>query len=860
MLWLLLLPLLQSAAAETGIDAWLRYARVPNYESLQDAVPGRIVALNSSSASPVYTASQELVMGFAGILGKEVEVIDSASNMRPYGSDIDSGLLVVGTVAQFAEASVDVGLEDELVNDGYHIRISGSDAHIIGANARGALHGAFNYLNALAQGNVPSESYTSNPDAPIRWVNHWDNLQDGGTHGSVERGYGGESIFYWNGSVREDLSRVPQYARLLASVGINAAIVNNVNANESMVEPRIVKGLQRIADLMRPYGVQIGMALNFATPELLGVLDTFDPLNRSVIDFWQERTDMIYQHVPDLAGFLIKASSEGQPGPLTYNRTLADGANLFAKAVRPYGGITMFRAFVYDYTTLNQTGNWKDDRANAAVEFFDGLDGSFDDNVVIQTQDYLNSDSVLVQPIDFQVREPVSPLFARLQNTASAVELQITQEYLGQQDHVFYFADLWKSILDFDLRVDGEESLVKDIVAGRRFNQPLGGYAAVSGIGLNQTWLGSHLAMSNLYLYGQMAWNPSVSSAGVIEDWTRLTFGFNQDVIDTVREISLESWPTYENYTGNLGIQTLTDILNAHYGPNPASQDGNPWGQWTRADADSIGMDRTIDNGTGFAGQYPPEVAQIYDNIETTPDDLLLWFHHVPYTYELNSGETVIQHFYNAHYAGSTNAQTFPTRWQALQGKMDEQQWSETLHKFVYQAGHSIVWRDAINDFYYNLSGIPDKLGRVGHHPYRVEAESMELDGYELYPVTPWNTASNKTCIVTSSNSTSGTASTNLDVESGTYDVAVNYFDQAIGRAQWTLYIDGTAIGEWSGDSDITLSHAPVLYIDGQTAIRITFKDVDIPSRATLKIVGVPDGQEPAPVDYVSIFPPGVVD
>ncbi|KAK5163581.1 uncharacterized protein LTR77_010530 [Saxophila tyrrhenica] len=852
MLWALLLPLLQPVVAETGIDAWLRYARVPNCGKLRHEVPGRIVALNNSEASPVYTAGQELALGFAGILDKDVQVSDTSS-AKHHGSHGHSGTLMVGTVDQFADASMDVDLDDdELIADGYHISISGSDVHIIGENDRGALYGAFNYLNALAQGNVPSESYTSNPDAPIRWVNHWDNLQDGGTHGSVERGYGGESIFYWDGSVREDLSRVPQYARLLASVGINGAIVNNVNANESMVEPYIVQGLQRVADLMRPYGVQIGMSLNFATPELLGVLDTYDPLNQSVIDFWNQRTDMIYEHIPDLAGYLIKASSEGQPGPLAINRTLAEGANLFAKALQPHGGITMFRAFVYDSTSLNETEDWRADRANAAVEFFDGLDGKFDDNVVIQ---------IKYGPIDFQVREPASPLFAHLKNTPSAIELQVTQEYLGQQDHVMYFADLWKSVLDFDLRVDGEQSLVKDIIAGRRFNQPLGGYAAVSGIGLNQTWLGSHLAMSNLYLYGQMAWNPDVSSAGVIEDWTRLTFGFNQDVIDTVREISLEAWPTYENYTGNLGIQTLTDILNAHYGPNPASQDGNPWGQWTRADTFSIGMDRTIENGTGFAGQYPPEVAQMYDNIETTPDDLLLWFHHVPYTYVLNSGETVIQHFYNAHYAGSENAQTFPERWQALQGKMDQQQWSETMHKFVYQAGHSIVWRDAINNFYYNLSDIPDELGRVGHHPYRIEAESMELDNYELYPVIPWNTASNKTCIVTTSNSTTGTASTTLsDVKTGTYDVAVNYFDQAIGHAQWTLSIDDTVVGKWVGDSDVTLSHAPVLYIDGQTAIRITFNGVDIKKGATLKIVGVADGQEPAPIDYVSIFPPGEVD
>lgn len=385
-----LLPL---ASAETGIDAWLRYARVPNARSLQKAVPDRIVALNESSESPVYTAGQELAAGFSGILGKDVQAGygeshgHGGSGPPSYGGrpGRGSGVLMVGTVEQFGDASVKVngkGLED----DGYRIQISGRNVYIVGSNQRGALYGAFKYLNSLAQGTVMSKSYMSNPDAPIRWVNQWDNLQDGGTHGSVERGYGGESIFFWDGGVREDLSRVPEFARLLASVGINGAIINNVNANESMVEPRIVDGVKRIADLMRPYGVQVGMALNFATPQLLGVLDTFDPLDESVITFWEDRTTAIYEQIPDLAGYLIKASSEGQPGPLTYNRTLAEGANVFANALLHHGGICMFRAFVYDSTTLNQTTDWRADRANAAVEFFEGLDGDFDDNIVLQSK------------------------------------------------------------------------------------------------------------------------------------------------------------------------------------------------------------------------------------------------------------------------------------------------------------------------------------------------------------------------------------------------------------------------------------------------------------------------------------------
>lgn len=387
-LWLLFcVSALQYAVAAqnvTGIDGWLRYARIPNADSLRGQVPGRIVALNDSETSPVFTAGQELMSGMSGILGANVDVSYSMSDKGSYRNA--TGTLIVGSMDQFEGASIDMGEEPELIEDGYHIAFSGSDVHIIGSNQRGALYGAFQLLAWLAQGRLPQDSYTSNPDAPIRWGNQWDNLQDGGNHGSVERGYAGDSIFFKDGGVREDLSRVPLYARLLASVGINALVVNNVNANESMVEPRIVEGLGRIADLMRPYGVRLGMSLNFATPELLGVLDTFDPFDESVIQFWQNRTDMIYSHIPDMAGYLVKANSEGQPGPLTYNRTLADGANLFARRVQPYGGIVMFRGFVYDSTSLNQTEDWRADRANAAVEFFDGLDGKFEDNVVVQSE------------------------------------------------------------------------------------------------------------------------------------------------------------------------------------------------------------------------------------------------------------------------------------------------------------------------------------------------------------------------------------------------------------------------------------------------------------------------------------------
>ena len=841
---LLLASLIGLAVAEDGLAAWLRYARIPGGKCHRKKLPSAIVTLNATEGLPVYTAGQELAEGISSMFGKKLTLEES-------GTDADVPTVTVGTVGAYSESGGDVEDLPELIEDGYYLHISGSDVLILGQNERGALYGTFQYLARLAQGKVSDESFASNPDAPVRWVNQWDNLRDGGTHGSVERGYGGDSIFFWDGKIRDDLTRAGQYARLLASIGINAVVVNNVNANETILTEENMDGLARIADEFRPYGIQLGLSLNFASPQTLGGLDSFDPLDETVIEWWQGITDSLYERIPDMAGYLVKANSEGQPGPLTYNRTLADGANLFARTLQPHGGIIMFRAFVYDHTSLNQDLDWKADRANAAVQFFDGLDPQFEDNVVIQ---------IKYGPIDFQVREPVSPLFAHMRETGSAIELQITQEYLGQQAHLVYLAPMWKELLDFDLRVDGEDSAVSDIINGKRFNNTLGGYAGVANVGHNTTWLGSHLAMSNLYAYGKLAWDPSSEPVDILEEWIKMTFGHEQEVIDVITEMSMESWPAYENYTGNLGIQTLTDILLGHYGPNPASQDGNPWGQWTRADGDTIGMDRTVLNGTGNAGQYPEEVFEMYENIETTPDNLLLWFHHVPYTQVLKSGKTVIQHFYDAHYAGSAVAQSFVPRWESLKTKIDAERYEHVLFRLVYQAGHSLVWRDSINNFYFNKSGILDEAGRVGNHPHRIEAEDMELDGYRTYLVSPFEAASGSLCIVTADNSTQGTASTKLDVEAGTYNVAVNYYDQAIGNSTWELYLDEELVGKWHGDLEYELGRAPSPYIDGHTAARITFKGVQVESGSILRIVGTPDGEEPAPVDYISILPEDVID
>lgn len=357
-----------------------------------------------------------------------------------------------------------------------------------------------------------------------------------------------------------------------------------------------------------------------------------------------------------------------------------------------------------------------------------------------------------------------------------------------------------------------------------------------------------------------LAWDPALESDEVLEDWIRLTFGSDREVIDTITNMSLKSWPAYENYTGNLGVQTLTDILYTHYGPNPASQDNNGWGQWTRADKYGIGMDRTVKNGTGNAGQYPRTIAELYENVETTPDNLLLWFHHVNYTHRLKSGKTVIQHFYDAYYDGAATAQALVKQWVSLKSKIDTERFEHTLFLQTYQAGHALVWRDSINQFYYNLSEIPDQARRVGNHPYRIEAEKMTLSGYEKYAVKPFHAASGYAAIVTTSNSTVGTVTANVTFASGTYDVAVNYYDLIGGRSKYQLSIGNRTVGSWTGDLENRLGHAPSIYLDGHSATRITFKDVKVTKGDVLRIDGTPDGMEPAPIDYVSFLPPGIVD
>jgi alpha-glucuronidase len=813
-------------SAEDGADAWLRYASLqPAVASQYAQLPVTVVILDHSEV--MKSAETELLRGIRGMLGRTLRAETGAPKEPAF---------VLGTTDDVRKLDADFTGSAGLEGDAYallSVRLVGYQALVItGSTDRGVLYGIFALLRKMAQGeSLASLHEVQAPSAQVRWINQWDNLD-----GSIERGYGGTSIFFDKGHVRSNLTRAAAYARLLASVGINGCNVNNVNADMHILDSDFIPQLARIADVFRPYGVQLSVAVNVSLPKQIGGLDTFDPLDVDVARWWQRKINEVYLQIPDFGGVVVKADSEGQLGPSVYRRTPADAANVIARALKVHGGIVFYRAFVYSHHL-----DWNDpkaDRARAAYDIFHPLDGKFDDNVIVQTK---------YGPIDFQVREPVSPLFGGLEKTNQAIELQITQEYTGQQRHTVFLVPMWKGVLDFDMGVNGRHTTVKEIVAGRSFRRALGGYVGVANVGLSTNWLANHLALANLYGFGRLAWNPDLTSQAIAEEWTKLTFSNDPEVVEKVIAIQLASWPAYESYTGVLGLQTLTNITGPHYGPAPESQERNGWGQWIRADHYGVGMDRTMNSGTGFVGQYSSAIQKIYEPLRSTPDDLVLFFHHVPYTYRLHSGSTVIQTIYDLHYDGARKAAEFADQWTSLTGRVDDQRYSEILAQLSYQEGHAVVWRDAINNWFHRLSGIPDEKGRVGHHPDRVEAETMDLKGYQRFEPASWEGTSGGTAEVCPE--TACSAQMTFRGAAGWYEIDVEYFDLASGVACFKLFVGDQLIDTWSADM--------VLPGDGPSAdssVRRRIKGVALRQGDVIRIEGIPDKVDRAALDYFELI------
>ncbi|HXE06303.1 MAG TPA: alpha-glucuronidase family glycosyl hydrolase [Acidobacteriaceae bacterium] len=816
-----------AAHAEDGSQGWLRYAPLSaNAQRQYAALPARVVALDDTAMGQ--NASAELKRGLGSMLGREIA---SATKIA------DGDALVVGTTEEIRGVFPAWHAPSAIGDEGFAIARVPHGGHsywvIAGKDGHGELYGVFHVLRQIAM-EKPMLADTESPSAPIRWTDEWDNFD-----GSIERGWAGKSIFFENGHVRSDLTRVGEYGRLLASIGINGVAINNVNANPKTLDSGMLKLIARIADAFRPWGVRISLAVPMASPQDVGGLKTFDPLDPEVVAWWQKKTDEIYTLIPDFAGFLVKADSEGQRGPAQYGRTPADAANVLARPLKAHGGVVMYRGFVY-----NNHLDWTDmkaDRARAGYDNFRYLDGKFEPNVVIQIKN---------GPIDFQVREPVSPLFAALRHTNEAIELQTTQEYTGQAHHMVFLVPMWKTYLDTDLRVDNRPSLLKTIVEGKVFHRPLSGFVSVVNVGLDENWMRHPMSMANVYGYGRLAWNPDLSSQEIIDEWTRMTWGNNPLVDSTIDKLNLESWHAYEEYTGPLGVGGLTNITGPHYGPGIESAERNGWGQWIRADHEGIGMDRTVATGTGYIGQYPPELAAKYESLKTCPDNLLLFMHHVPYNYVLHDGRTVVQYVYDTHYDGAKIAASYVWEWEKLKGLIDEERYEKTLAMLQYQAGHADVWRDAVDQWFQKMSGIPDKLGRVGHDPNRVEAESMQAQGYTVADMTPyWENASGGK-FVTCGETQGCTLKVNLNRPAGAYSIAVQYFDLANNVSNFELLLDGQRIGQWKAD-DTLPGRGP----SGDNLTRYTVSGVHLKPGDTLELRGIPDGREQAPVDYIEITP-----
>ena len=571
---------------------------------------------------------------------------------------------------------------DPLLNlgEGYML----TDSSIIASSSIGILYGAYDLLRLQETGNLSHLSKTEKPAVNLRILNHWDNLD-----GSIERGYAGKSIWKWDEiildkagefkNISKDLrNRLITYARSNASIGINGAVLNNVNASPQMMTSEYLHKVKVIADIFRPYGIRVYLSINFASPMALGYTKTADPLDMKVQLWWKKKAKEIYASIPDFGGFLVKANSEGQPGPGDYHRSHADGANMLADALKPFGGIVMWRSFVYG---ANHKG---EDRVKQAVSEFKYQDGKFRDNVILQSKN---------GPLDFQPREPYAPIFDNIHQTPQIAELQITQEYLGQSKHLVYLAPMWKEFF--------------------RFVSPdkLKGIAGVSNIGDNANWCGHPFSQANWYAFGRLAWNPSISSEEIAHEWLILTYGCKDErFTKPVEMMMLTSREACVNYMMPLGLHHIFKF-DHHYGPEPDGFKAEYPLEWCpvyyhKADAKGIGFDRSSD-GTDAVGQYPEPYRSLYDNLATCPEEYLLWFHHVPWNYRMKSGSTLWEELCMRYNMGVSMVETYRDYWHTSTKEYMKDhitEWEMTDSLLNVQLASAKEWRDVCLKYFQTFS------------------------------------------------------------------------------------------------------------------------------------------------------------
>ena len=567
---------------------------------------------------------------------------------------------------------IDKEQKEPLINDGFIIK----NDTIKACNDLGLLYGAYELLRLQKEDNplLRSKEFTrgikSEPYYSLRLLNHWDNLD-----GSIERGYAGNSIFWDKDQAKlskNNTQRLIEFARANASIGINGTVLNNVNASPKILTKPYLQEVKRIADILRPYGIRVYLSINFATPLALKQTKTADPLDKKVSDWWKKKAKEIYKLIPDFGGFLVKANSEGQPGPFDYNRSHADGANMLADALKPYGGIVMWRCFVYGAKHKGE------DRVKQAVSEFQPLDGQFRDNVILQTKN---------GPLDFQPREPYSPIFDQIQKTPNMVELQITQEYLGQSRHLVYLAPMWR---EFFVYVHPNK---------------LRAIAGVANIGDDANWCGHHFSQANWYAFGRLAWDPFLKSERIAREWLRQTFTLDKGFVEPMQRVMMESREACVNYMMPLGLHHIFSF-DHHYGPEPDGFKAEYPIEWCpvyyhKADAKGIGFDRSS-TGSDAVSQYREPLNEIYNDLESCPEEYLLWFHHVPWNYQMKSGLTLWQEMQEKYNCGVRDVERFCLIWDNMKPyfQNDMQRWNEVKARMDHQLENARKWRDVCLNYF----------------------------------------------------------------------------------------------------------------------------------------------------------------
>ena len=676
--------------AEDGYRLWLRYDKITNATLLEN-YRQNITAIHFSEKSLVLnTAATELQQGMQGLLGRDILLSGTVQN----------GSVVAGTAGnKVVAALISIGELFNTGKEGFIIRsaiFNGKRITVIAAaNDVGVLYGCFEILRLLQTNRqITGLNITSVPKIKLRMLNHWDNLNR-----TVERGYAGMSIWNWHKLPGYIDQRYIDYARANASVGINGVVLNNVNANATILLPDYLEKVAALADVFRPYGIKVYLSARFSAPIEIGNLKTADPLDENVKKFWQQKADEIYRHIPDFGGFLVKANSEGQPGPQNYNRSHADGANMLAEALKPHGGVVIWRAFVYN--------NNDEDRFKQAYNEFQPLDGKFNDNVLVQVKN---------GPVDFQPREPFHPLFGAMPATPLMMEFQLTQEYLGFSTHLVFLAPLFKECLNADTYAKGKGSPVAQIVDGSIDGHKLSGMAGVSNIGSDINWTGHPFAQANWYALGRLAWDYTLSADTIADEWLRQTFSNDIHFLNTIKPVMLASRESCVNYMTPLGLHHLMGYSH-HYGPAPwynkaERADWNPV-YFHKADTTGIGFDRTI-KGSNALAQYKKEVAAEFGNLQTCDERYLLWFHHVPWTYRMKSGNNLWEELCYSYYKGADSVRWMLSQWESVRNIVDPERFKQVKMLLQIQQEEAIWWRNACVLYFQTFSGmqIPAKLER----------------------------------------------------------------------------------------------------------------------------------------------------